>query len=415
MSTRSPSTRRSFILNHIGTPADQLRVRVDFYLYATHEVATATPVLTALRGWGIDAAFVLEPPGRHVAVGSVPDPTRGWLDVKDRRLAPLMTDELHATLAALVEASEVPLVDAPRRNAEIALTTQNRAWLRMYDGVRARLAYGVGLVQESYGHGDVNRGFDVVLAHGSFSVDATRAVVPGVHAVAAGFPKWARYLRGERDPRSARARLGLAPESPTLLYAPTWAHRSSVEAMADVIPDLREAWQVVVKPHHNSLHLEPGRIGSLLELVPDCDDWARHDLVPYVAAADVVVTDAVSGVFTESLLARTPVIGISTPGDRLHPGAYECAPIVDDAIHVRDALVRTEWSQYSAAADRWVRAMFQPSGGHDDERAALMLLQAVVSRPVRLCRRTEQRARAVARRLVRPGRLRPDSHTMSAS
>jgi hypothetical protein len=402
MSTRSPSTRRSFILNHIGTRADLLKVRVDFYLYATHEVATATPILTTLRGWGIDAVFVLEPPDRHVAVGSAPDPARGWLDEKHRRLTPLVSDEVHATVRALVDRSAVPLVDAPRRSAEIAVTTQSRAWLRAYDGVRARIGYGVGLVEDSYGHGEVNRGFDVVLAHGSFSVEAMRVAVPGVHAVPAGFPKWARFLRGERDSRAARARLGLDRDRPTLLYAPTWAHRSSLEAMADVIPDLGDRWQVVVKPHHNSLHLEPGRIDTLLALVPECDEWARHDLVPYVDAADVVVTDAVSGAFTESMLAGARVVGLTTPDDRLLPAAYECAPVLDDPNRLPDVLTCTDWAAYSHTAHRWCRAMFQASGGHDDERAALMLLQAAVSRRVRLGRRTEKHARAIARRIARP-------------
>ncbi len=379
-----------------------MKVRVDFYLYATHEVATAAPVLTTLRGWGIDAVFVLEPPARHAAVGSLPDPARGWLDEKDRRLAPLMDDELHRTLSSLVATTTVPLVDEPRRNADIAVTTQSCAWLRAYDGARARLGYGVGLVADSYGHGEVNRGFDLVLAHGSFSVAAMRVEAPGVRAIAVGFPKWARFLRGEHDPQAARVRLGLSPDKPTLLYAPTWAHRSSLEAMVAVLPHLADRWQVVVKPHHNSLRLEPGRIDALRALFPQCDEWDRHDLVAYVEASDLVVTDAVSGAFTESVLAGTPVIGLTGPDDRLHPGAYECAPILDDPTRLPDVLTHTDWAAFSKAAHRWSRTMFQPSGGHDDERAALMLLQTAVSRPVRLRRRTEKHARAVARRIVRP-------------
>src|SRR5690606_19318180 len=61
------------------------RMSVDFYLYATHEVATWVPIVSALRERKVDARFVLEPPGRHLVRGSAPDPSRGWRDDKLRR------------------------------------------------------------------------------------------------------------------------------------------------------------------------------------------------------------------------------------------------------------------------------------------------------------------------------------------
>jgi hypothetical protein len=377
-------------------------VRVDFYLYATHEVATATPVLTTLRGWGVDAAFVLEPPGRHVALGSVPDPRRGWLDVKDAGLVPLVDDELHATLIDLVATTDVPLVTAPRGDAAVAMTTQGSDWLWRYDGAAlVRLSYGVGLVEDSYGHGDVNCGFDLVLAHGAFSAAAIEAAVPDVRAVPAGYPKWARFLRGDCAVHDARERLGLDADRPTLVYAPTWAHRSSLEAMATVLAGLPSRWQVVVKPHHNSLHLEPGRLDALLELVPSTDLSARHDLVPYLTAADVVVTDAVSGAFTESLLASRAVIGLATGSERLHPAARQCAPVLTDVADVPRVLADAPWARYAADAQRWAGALFQASGGYDDERAGLMLLQRAAPRSTRIARRTRTRAGNVARRIRR--------------
>ena len=376
-------------------------MQVDFYLYATHEVATAAPILTTLRGWGVDAAFVLEPPGRHLAIGSTPDPSRGWLDRKDARLVPLVDEEMHSTLSELVSASGVPLVASPRRDTTVAITTQGRAWLRRYECALVRLGYGVGLVEDSYGHGDVNRGFDLVLAHGAVSSAAIETSVPGTCVDTVGYPKWASFLRGEQGMVQARARLGLDPSRRTLLYAPTWAHRSSLETMANVIAGLRDIWQVVVKPHHNSLHLERRRLDGLSRHVPDTDVWTRHDLVPYITAADVVITDVVSGAFTESLLARRPVIGLATGTERLLPVARECAPVLTDPSDVPAVLADAPWRRFEESARHWSPALFHQSDGHDDELAAQAVQRCAISRRTRLQRRASNHARAVARRLTR--------------
>ncbi len=393
----------SITLNPSPGLVDTRSVRLDFYLYAGHEVATAAPVLTTLRRWGIDAAFVLEPPERHLAVGSSPDPAAGWRNRPRSRLVRLVDEPTFRALRDLVADTGIPLLDACRRDADVAVTTQGTAWLRRYRCPRARIGYGVGLVLDSYGHGTVNRGFDAVLAHGELSQRAMELQVPGVTAVPVGYPKWVAFRRGEVSRLDARKALGLDPDRPVLTYLPTWAHRASVEQMVDVLPNLTADWQVVVKPHHNSLRFEGGRLGALDELVPHALPPAtRTDIVPYLVAADVVVTDAVSGAFTEALLARRPTVAL-TPAEQLpglHPAAFRCAPVVTSARGVLHQLADGPVTEPDEV-ETWVSRMFRDCGGHDDEEAAFALVQCAQRRGGRLERQVRNRARGAAAAVAR--------------
>jgi hypothetical protein len=390
-------------LNPSGEDVDQKGVRLDFYLYATHEVATAAPVLSTLRRLGVDAAFVLEPPDRHLAIGSSPDPGAGWRNRPRARLVRLVDAPTATRLRQLVAATGLPLLDACRRDADVAVTTQGTAWLRRYTCPRVRLGYGVGLVLDSYGHGPVNRGFDAVLAHGDFSRRAMELRTPGVNAVTVGYPKWAAYRRGEMTREDARKSLGLAPDRPVLAYLPTWAHRASVDAVVDVLPALTRDWDVVVKPHHNSLRFERDRLDPLADLVPDAEPLVQTDLIPYLVAADAVVTDAVSGAFTEALLAGRPTIAITPSGELpgLHPAAFRCAPVVTAAAdlleHLADGPPATEESDVA----HWVEQMFRDCAGHDDEEAAHALLQCARRPTHRWARAAHNRARSAAASLAR--------------
>jgi hypothetical protein len=383
---------------------DTNAVRLDFYLYATHEVPTAAPVLSTLRRWGVDAAFVLEPPDRHLAVGSSPDPARGWHNDKRKRLVRLVDDATAATLTEQVEASGLPLLSECRRDADVAVTTSGTAWLRRYSCPRVRIGYGVGLVLDSYGHGVVNRGFDAVLTHGEFSTRAMALQVPGVRTLAVGFPKWAAFLRGEVDRSDARKMLGLDDDRPVLAYLPTWAHRASLETMVDVLPSLADDWQVVVKPHHNTLRFEQGRLRALDAFVPAHVPLAtRTDIVPYLAAADAVVTDPMSGAFTEALLAGRPTIGLTAESRLvdLHPAAFRCASVVTTGSGVLDALAAGPEIPVPDERDAWVARMFSNSSGHDDEEAAFALVQCAHRRGGRWNRRVRNATRTALTTAVR--------------
>ena len=363
---------------------------LDLYLYSAHEVGVWAPVVGPLRASGVDVRFVLEPPGRNIARGSSPDPRRGWLDVKGERLVDLVDPPAEALIRdALGSIQEEPL--CRRRSGAAGATTQGARWLRPYAGARIRAMYGVGFVTDAFGHGSVNAGFDVVLAHGPFSASAIGQAAPEVRVAVVGFPKWAGFRRGELSQGEARQELGLVSDGrPILAWLPTWAHNSSLDE-ADALAALASDFQVVMKPHHNSARFESARLEPVRERLTVLGSTAS--LVHVMVAADVIVSDVRSGGFTEGLLADRPVIGMARPsstgtGGALHPGAAEVADICEDASELPGLAQRAyDADPHRDGRRRWVPELFGTTGGNDADLAAAAIVEAMAARPATPARR----------------------------
>ncbi len=352
---------------------------LDLYLYSPHEVPVWAPIVGPLRSRGVDVRFVVEPPGRNLARGSTPDPARGWLDVKHERMVDLVDEATESAILRELEAiGEQPL--RRRRLRASAGTTQGSSFLRTYAGAHVRCMYGVGFVTDAYGHGAVNTGFDLILAHGPFSAAEITARLPDARVAVVGFPKWAAYRRGEVPRQEARHRLGVAPgDRPILAWLPTWAHNSSLDDAAAVTALARE-YEVVMKPHHNSAKFERPRLSGLADVVTVVPPTTS--LVDLLVAADVVVGDLRSGGFTEGLLADRPVIGLARPEPdsvaKLHPGAAEAADICRDAADL-PALARRAVAEdpHAEGRRRWVPELFGSTRGADAELAADAVAETV--------------------------------------
>ena len=99
---------------------------VDLYVYAAHEVAAWEPIWWRLRQRGVDAQFVVEPPGVNRARGSVPDPTNGWRDDKaGGRLDDLMNEDMYATVCASLQRRGLSWLDCARLDAFASLGCQS--------------------------------------------------------------------------------------------------------------------------------------------------------------------------------------------------------------------------------------------------------------------------------------------------
>jgi hypothetical protein len=148
-------------------------------------------------------------------------------------------------------------------------------------------------------------------------------VVAPSQAVLVGYPKLDRLASGQVDGRGTRDALGLDPLRPTALYAPTYSPASSLHLAADdIIGALAAAgFNVIVKLHDRSLDPDPRYTGGI--------DWGRRmraleqpgriryveapDASPYLAAADVMVTDH-SSIGFEYLVLDRPLIVFDVPG-----------------------------------------------------------------------------------------------------
>lgn len=137
-----------------------------------------------------------------------------------------------------------------------------------------------------------------------------------------GMPKLDALVDGSIDRVAVLERLGLDPSRRTVLYAPTWSKKfSSLEVhrqeMVSALSSLPH--NVIVKLHDNSL--DPRKATA---------DWPAAfraveserlkysedpDIVPLLAAADAVVSDA-SSVANEFTILDRPIVFVATPGLR---------------------------------------------------------------------------------------------------
>ena len=140
-----------------------------------------------------------------------------------------------------------------------------------------------------------------------------------------GLPKADALVNGAWTREAVLEPLRLDPSLPTILYAPTWSPASSLNAMGlDLVNRLLDAWSgainLIVKLHDRSRDvrtrysggvdwvaaLEPALRGRSGVVAPG------HDISPYLAAADLMVTDHSSAGF-EFLLRDRPIVRIDCP------------------------------------------------------------------------------------------------------
>lgn len=137
-----------------------------------------------------------------------------------------------------------------------------------------------------------------------------------------GMPKVDCLVDGSLTRDTAVAALGLDPGRPTILYAPTWSAASSINRLGVAFVErlLSGPWNVIVKLHDRLRDERPFYSGGV--------DWGSRlapmlqgrqgllasgaDICPYLAAADVMITDHSSAGF-EYLLLDRPLVRVHVP------------------------------------------------------------------------------------------------------
>jgi hypothetical protein len=148
-----------------------------------------------------------------------------------------------------------------------------------------------------------------------------RIVTPG-QARLVGHPKLDRLASGHVDGAAIRAGLELEPHRPTALYAPTYSPSSSLHLAGEAIIHglATSGFNVIVKLHDRSLDTDPRYNAGI--------DWRSRmyaaerrgqvryvegaDVTPFLAAADVMVTDHSSAGF-EYLILDRPLLIFDAP------------------------------------------------------------------------------------------------------
>jgi hypothetical protein len=137
-----------------------------------------------------------------------------------------------------------------------------------------------------------------------------------------GMPKVDCLLDGTLRRDDVLTRHGIDPASRTVLYAPTWTPYSSLNALGESLVESLGAagFTVLMKLHDNSRDLRPANSGGTdwpERLAPILARNGGHlveeaDASPWLAAADVMITDH-SSVGFEYLLLDRPLVRIEMP------------------------------------------------------------------------------------------------------
>ena len=108
------------------------------------------------------------------------------------------------------------------------------------------------------------------------------------------------------------ARLGLCPEKPSILYAPTF-YPSSIECLPKNFPELLSKYNIIIKPHFFSLVKKKYKAQR-----KRFDTWKRYDNVyltsinevsalPFMDIADIIISDTSSTLFEFTALNKPAI------------------------------------------------------------------------------------------------------------
>jgi hypothetical protein len=281
---------------------------------------------------------------------------------------------------------------------------------RLPAGTRTGMLYhGIGMKSDVYSPGLVLT--TVRFIEGPHYERRVRALYPDARLVAAGYAKLDPLFGDGERPRFDLAAAGLDPARPTLLYAPTHSP-SSFPKMADSLPRDFAGYNVIVKPHYLSYfsssrksHRRKMALWSQAEncYVAQLDEW---DPLPFMQAADLLISDASAMVFEFAALDR-PVVWcdfVQLHLFRRGPFRYrflrrmsevfeEYRDVAAHAASYRD-LGRTVAAElatperHAAGRRRATRELIGPTDGRVSERIAEHVLGAGAEQPARAQVRT---------------------------
>ncbi|WP_083700183.1 CDP-glycerol glycerophosphotransferase family protein [Shewanella sp. UCD-KL12] len=152
---------------------------------------------------------------------------------------------------------------------------------------------------------------DVRFVEGEYRLNRLQEMFPSKQFIDTGYAKLDPIIQGKEQGLDLQE-LGLDPNKPTLLYAPTF-YPSSIEKMARDWPLQFAEYNILLKPHYFSLSKSNYKKQKQL-----LEHWAQFDnaylapieqanLLPFMASADLLISDASSALFEFAALDK-PVV-----------------------------------------------------------------------------------------------------------
>ena len=334
-------------------------MRIDLYHIDAFEAANYEPIWRSLRAKGVDARMVAVP-GRANTAES------GWFDI----------DRFHQTCRA----RGVDWADEADPRA-LGVTTQNIGILADY-GQRVRLMYGPAPYDSGWAmQRHAVQPFDAVLVHGRFQADWFARWLRPDQLPVIGYPRYDDFFAGRVSRAAARARWQLADDKPVLAFLPTWDNNTAFDTLWPAIEALRDRCQILLRPHHCTLRMEPARMQRLRDSGLPMLDQA-FDLTELIVAADLVVSDVRSGSLFEAAMCGLPTVGLvrADSGDAegwlARQRVGELMPLASQPDQVAAAVDQAlAGGAYTAARARWA----EHNVAHRDGSAASQAAEALIA------------------------------------
>ena len=231
-----------------------------------------------------------------------------------------------------------------------------------FPGVKVQVFHGFGI--EKKGHFDIRGFFDLYCTHGPLTTRPFQALAKKhgyFHVMETGWPKVDHLFQFEPGQRCKETK----PEGkPVVLYAPTFsASLCSAPSLFEPICRLAGKgdfhWLVKFHPLMEESVIDAYR-GMATEHMEIIDD---PDIVPYLHAADVMLTDT-SSVVAEFLLLNKPVVTYKTRSPAPHVINFKQADELESRL--RQALEHPR--AVMSAAREFVDRMHPYADGRSSER-----------------------------------------------
>jgi hypothetical protein len=265
----------------------------------------------------------------------------------------------------------LPLADMRRRSFDMVMCAHVSGYFPRSDRDRVQLFHGL-----SFRNAAVRRDvlvYDHLFITGPYMMrlfQENQLLRPGdPRCVAIGFPKVDALVNGSLDRKKILGRLRFSGRRPVVLYAPTGQRHNSLDTGVgeEVITRLRatKRYDILIKPHD---HPRGNSVDWRKQLRRLQDAHTRLltdlDIVPYLFAADLLITDA-SSVSSEYSLLDRPMVFLDVP--ELLAAASKKGRWVDLQTWGRRGGVTVRWPDEAVEAVEW--SLAHPKHGSDVRRA----------------------------------------------